>query len=377
MTETNRMVQVNPRDLSIRDTVNVSKQVEGITTTIAHPHINSDGSWLTMGIYRRGFRAYYEFLRYKNDPASPSNQSSNICERAEVIARIPGGLFSLSYFHSFAVTENYIVFVENALRFDFKRVVESILFNKSISNILVMDKSFAARIHVIDKRTGVKLDRKFVTEPLCVLHHINAYENAERNEILVDVCSYDVEYLDINEFTRENMLSDKLLGSKMLKSLARRIRVPLSGIGITGREEIYCSVTDINSDVSFELPAINYAKYNGRPYTYAYGTSLYTIPFTVVKLNVNSGQQWKVNYDQDGLACLPSEPVFVPDPAGSREDDGCLLVMVLSDKHDFLSVLDARDLSEIARAVVPANVKAAFTFHGFFADSKTFPNFNK
>jgi carotenoid cleavage dioxygenase-like enzyme len=170
-------------------------------------------------------------------------------------------------------------------------------------------------------------------------------------------------------------LSDKLLGSKMLKSLARRIKVPI-GDDKKSDAEVFCEIADINSEVSFELPAINYAKYNGKCYAYAYGTSLFKIPFTVVKLNVNTGLELQVNYDRDGSVFLPSEPVFVPDPDGVNEDDGVLLVMVLSDKNDFLSVLDARDLSEIARADVPPDVKAAFTFHGFFADSKIYPKFN-
>jgi hypothetical protein len=41
---------------------------------------------------------------------------------------------------------------------------------------------------------------------------------------------------------------------------------------------------------------------------------------------------------------------------------------VLSDDVDYLSVLDAKDLKEIARADLPKDVKGTFTFHGFYAD---------
>jgi hypothetical protein len=50
--------------------------------------------------------------------------------------------------------------------------------------------------------------------------------------------------------------------------------------------------------------------------------------------------------------------------------------MVLSDKNDFLSILDAKNLNEIAQAVVPEGVLGAFTFHGFFADTKKFKSLN-
>lgn len=73
---------------------------------------------------------------------------------------------------------------------------------------------------------------------------------------------------------------------------------------------------------------------------------------------------------------LPSEPIFVENPNAVDEDDGLVLVMVLSSKQDFLSFLDARDLKEIARARVPDHVKTAFTFHGFFAKKNFLPKLN-
>ena len=73
---------------------------------------------------------------------------------------------------------------------------------------------------------------------------------------------------------------------------------------------------------------------------------------------------------------LPSEPVFVERPNPTSEDDGVLLVMVLSDQMDFLSILDARDLKELARAELPEDIRGAFTFHGFFADQEKFKKLN-
>jgi hypothetical protein len=46
--------------------------------------------------------------------------------------------------------------------------------------------------------------------------------------------------------------------------------------------------------------------------------------------------------------------------------------MVLSNGNDFLSVLDAKDLTEIARAELPPHARGTMTFHGFFADSKKY-----
>ena len=80
-----------------------------------------------------------------------------------------------------------------------------------------------------------------------------------------------------------------------------------------------------------------------------------------------------MKYAKDGVDFLPSEPVFVENPNGTSEDDGVLLVMILtSDKNDFLSILDAKTLKEVARCELPEETKGAFTFHGFFADKQNF-----
>ena len=67
--------------------------------------------------------------------------------------------------------------------------------------------------------------------------------------------------------------------------------------------------------------------------------------------------------------CWPGEPVFVGRPGASDEDDGVLLSVVLDGERDlsFLLVLDATDLTELARAEVPHHIP--FSFHGRFAAS--------
>ena len=53
-----------------------------------------------------------------------------------------------------------------------------------------------------------------------------------------------------------------------------------------------------------------------------------------------------------------------------------VLLLVLSSKSDYLSVLDAKDLTEIARAEMPDSTKATKSLHGFFADQKRFSSLN-
>jgi carotenoid cleavage dioxygenase-like enzyme len=63
---------------------------------------------------------------------------------------------------------------------------------------------------------------------------------------------------------------------------------------------------------------------------------------------------------------FPGEPVFVRSPEGRAEDDGVLLSVTLDPARStsFLLVLDARDLSELARAHVSQHIP--WHFHGHF-----------
>jgi len=72
----------------------------------------------------------------------------------------------------------------------------------------------------------------------------------------------------------------------------------------------------------------------------------------------NSATHWQVH------AHTPGEAVFVPDPSGTAEDDGVLLSVVLDgvSGRSYLLVLDARDMTEVARA--ETKIVVGFGFHG-------------
>ena len=80
---------------------------------------------------------------------------------------------------------------------------------------------------------------------------------------------------------------------------------------------------------------------------------------TVCKLDLRARThtQWR---EPGGL---PGEPVFIPRPGGSAEDDGVLLSLVTgAGGGSFVVVLDARSLAELARARLAEGVP--YGFHG-------------
>ena len=113
------------------------------------------------------------------------------------------------------------------------------------------------------------------------------------------------------------------------------------------------------------MPRIDYERVNGRAYRFAYGVGVRKAAFidTLVKLDARTGdtREWRE------AGSYPGEPIFVRRPGTRREDDGVLLSVVLEArrKASSLVVLDARTLTELARASVPHHIP--FGLHGLFS----------
>jgi carotenoid cleavage dioxygenase-like enzyme len=372
LTETCYMCKFDPEDLKVIKMVNAHKYVPTATTTIAHPHVEEDGGWIIMGLDTKSSPPGYNFIRYKG--GEKSFEADVICENAEVIAKLPTShSMGVSYVHSFGLSQNYIIYLETALVFDFKSYLIGVITNRSFADNLVMNKQWKTRIHLIDRKTGAIVQHKFVTDPMFIFHHTNAYEvyDSENNvsEIVVDVCAYDVNKFDIKKLTYKNMFVDATLDSQ-----ARRFIIPLGSANKNpSKQDIHCELETINPKLVFEFPIINYERYNTKPYTYFYGTNVHNLPYSVIKQNVvNKNEMMEFKYEDGNKKFLPSEPIFVERPGATSEDDGVLLVMVLAEDRDFLSIIDAKSFKEIARALLPKDVKGAYTFHGAFGSKAQF-----
>jgi carotenoid cleavage dioxygenase-like enzyme len=68
----------------------------------------------------------------------------------------------------------------------------------------------------------------------------------------------------------------------------------------------------------------------------------------------------EIEWSQPG--CFPGPPCFVPHPEANREDQGCLISQVLDvmRKRSFLLILDATDLSELAKFWLPVSLAPSY-----------------
>lgn len=331
MTEAPISVQFDPETL---EAAGVPFMPPGTLTT-AHPHLNRATKGMINYAAKLGPRNEYRFFHVAPDSSEP-----------EVTAKIP--VKRPGYVHSFGLTENYIVFAEFPFTVNPPAIV---LSGRPYIENFEWKPEQGTRIFLIDRRSGESSD-PIVTDPMFAFHHLNAYED-EDGTIVADMQTYE------DASAIERLYLDELRsGGGIPQSELRRFRIDPEAKTVEHHRLI---------DSSFELGRINYGRCNERPYRYAWGLSATQGRWldTIVRADVVEGSHSE--WHEPGS--FPGEPVFVADPDGSEEDDGVLLSVVLDSGSEtsYLLVLDAHNLSEVARASVPHHIP--FGFHGMHSRS--------
>ncbi|HEY4996571.1 MAG TPA: carotenoid oxygenase family protein [Solirubrobacteraceae bacterium] len=331
MTETPLPVQFDPQTLAAAEVRPF--EVPGELST-AHPHMNrADGGMLNYAA-KLGPRSSYRFFHVAPDAHK---------------GRILGSLATKepAYMHSFGLTERWLVLVE------FPFVVNPLklaLAGRPYIENYRWKPELGTRFTLIDRHSG-EATGGFQTDACFAFHHVNAYEDGD--EVLVDLCAFGDAGV-IEDLYLERLRAGKPVASPELTRF--RLRPATRSVS---RERL--------SDVEIELPRINYMRCNERPYRYVWGVGNGPSGWLerIVKIDTEDGSA--LEWSQPG--CFAGEPVFVARPDAAEEDDGVLLSVVLDveAERSMLLVLDAGNLSEIARAEVPHHIP--FGFHGQFARS--------
>jgi carotenoid cleavage dioxygenase-like enzyme len=329
MTETPIPVRFDPETLATLGYDEGAARFGQLTT--AHPHHDPEHGELINFAAHLGRKSSYRIYARASATQARTLATLDVREPA--------------YMHSFALTERYVVLLENPLVVNPLKLA---LSGTSFIHNFSWKPELGVRIHAFDRATGA-LVRSWRADPFFVFHTINAFEDGDA--LVVDLCAYDdASIIDLLELERLRTGADERGPD------ARPLRLTL---GVGGRVE-----TRALAEVDLELPRINYRARNGKPYRYIYGGSTGDAPFIkrLVKIDLADGshQVW------DEPHAWAGEPVFVPRPGATQEDDGVLLSVVLDALAgtSFLLVLDARTFTEVARAQAPHHVP--FGFHGQF-----------
>jgi beta,beta-carotene 9',10'-dioxygenase len=325
MTETPIPVEFDGETL---ETVGVAYKPPGMLTT-AHPHLDRATGGMLNYAAKLGPRNSYRFFLLRPDGAKP-----------EVIAKLP--VREPAYMHSFGLTERWLVLAE------FPFVVNPIsipLSGRPYVENYRWKPERGTRITLIDRGTGEPTG-PFETDAFFCFHHANAYE--ENGSVVVDACTYESPQI-VKDLYLERLRAGKPADPAEL----RRFRIDLAS-GNVGHEQLA---------EGLELPRINYGRVSERRHRFVWGVDAKTGWLDrIVKADVQ--ERSTMAWQEDG--CSPGEPVFVAAPDARSEDEGVLLSIVFDSRsgRSFMLVLDATDLSELARAEAPHHIP--YGFHGQF-----------
>ncbi|ERE76161.1 beta,beta-carotene 9',10'-oxygenase [Cricetulus griseus] len=392
-TETNFMNKVDIETLGRMEKVDWSKFI-AVNGATAHPHYDPDGTAYNMGNTYGPRGSCYNIIRVppeKTEPGETIHGAQVLCSIASTETMKP------SYYHSFGMTENYIIFIEQPLKMKLWKMATSKLRGKAFADAISWEPQYNTRFHVVDKHTGqaeyLGSQATFELWTHCIVKtglEPWSYCLCLPSSGVTVLCQYTrLRFFFLKKvWLTFPYLSSEQVYNSVAKSFPRRFVLPLdvSADAPKGRNlsslsyssasavkqsdgEIWCSPEnlhheDLVEEGGIEFPQINYGRFNGKKYNFFYGCGFrHLVGDSLIKVDVvnKTLTVWR----EEGF--YPSEPIFVPAPGANEEDGGVILSVVITpnqSESNFLLVLDAKNLVELGRAEVP--VQMPYGFHGTF-----------
>ncbi|GFR91763.1 beta,beta-carotene 9',10'-oxygenase [Elysia marginata] len=382
LTESLAVNEINPDTLTVKEKAIISEYL-AIHLGTAHPHKLKDGTAIFYGT-NMNYKKAYNFIAIPPH----SNPSKSPFADAKVVATAPSRWkMNISYTHSFGMTENYFVQLEQPLAINIPRAMLNRPLGIKNADVVVPYEGESLDILLISRSTGERLPITYKAPEGVVFHFVNCYE--ESNHVVCDVCFSLKGGSAIQRVFFDSFLEDWKAGIESKFGYTRFVLplfvdkaeegknlVTLPNTTATAfleknSENVVCvSPEYFEKNMMADLPSINY-DYNGIKHRYAY-TSTNISPFQH-KLAKFDMVEKTVKTFEVSENYRPGEPVFLARPGATREDDGVILATIVaanSGAQSYLVVLDATSFKELARANLPSEKKMSFTFHGIFSDKK-------
>ena len=324
---------IDPDDLSTVGTYTYDGQLPNNMT--AHPRIDP----LTGELLFFGYNVVSPYLTYMRADAS-----------GKMLQVEPIEMSGASMIHDFAVTDNYVVFMDMPLRFSWSTLIKE---GKGGMPFRWSEKH-SCRFGVMP-RAGTNADIKWFDIPPCFIFHImNSFD--QDDDVVIDAARYDRLWVEnSHDFFHPARLS--------------RFRMNMK-TGQASVEEMF--------NKSMEFPQVS-RKYWTKPYRYGYSVVVDEANTTPEKVNDAGGGIYKYDLQTGELDTwssdyeIPGEPFFVPaHNCGGGEDEGYLLSFSYNKKTDIseFCIFDATHLSVGPVAKVKLPVRVPVGFHGVWVDDE-------
>jgi all-trans-8'-apo-beta-carotenal 15,15'-oxygenase len=270
-------------------------------------------------------------------------------EAGQVVQQRQQWVSGFVFIHDFAITPNYCIFFQNPLFFN---PLPFVFGFRGPAECIEFLKDQPTKVWVIP-RDPSKAAHKFEVDSGFIFHHANAFE--EGNEIVIDSIAYqDFPSVDHN-------LSYKHINFE---------KVPP---GQLWRYRLNLETKAINRHLvekrSLDFPFIH-PDYITQPHHWIYLAAAqqpegHAPQQTVLKINPETGEQQMWSAAPRGFV---REPVFVPKPHSTQEDEGWVLVLVYNAETDrsYLAILDGQDISGEPIARLHLKHRIPYGLHGSF-----------
>lgn len=295
-----------------------------------------DGSrrWVTFGSAVKGLDAEVTFYEYAEDGKLVHKTAH----------KIKGGAFA--FFHDIVVTERHYILLQNPTRMNFRKLLLEYPFGKcAIAECVQYDESLPAKALLVP-RPGASATsgiQSFDMEPFFSFHHVNAFEEAGR--VVIDTIGWNTISFKMN---MDSLSPEYFQGGQ--RSELQRLVIDTASGSVSRRSLSHrcCEFSTVNP------------RFNGQPYRHLFVPAaavdhpVYWGPNQVLaKVSFPAGQDAADAEPQTelwapGPHCFVQEPLFVPRPGGTEEDDGWVLVLVNngeSERTD-LAILDGRRIAD-------------------------------
>lgn len=242
--------------------------------------------------------------------------------------------------HDIAITENYTIFLDLPLLWR----TDKLAGNK---RYVAFDKRLPGRFGILPRHAPGSQIRWFDDDACYIFHTVNAYE--EGGSVVLEACRIE----DPMAKLREPPSDSPRLDFMDLTPFLTRWRFDLAS-GAVKREAL--------DDVPTEFPVIDRRR-TGERARFTYSPRLARCPTLLfegfLKYDLERGTS---TYQGFGPGQFGSEGAFVPRPGAADEDDGWLVTFVYDGVNDTSSVLvlSAKDLSTVARVLLPRRVPVGF-----------------
>ena len=210
---------------------------------------------------------------------------------------------------------------------------------------------------------------------LLLLVHAKVDNDSDGDLLSVDMCTYN----SIDGWLGENVLGNLAdISNKDTRNNMQYFCDNISRFVVSIKEQKLISRQDMKmqdkdgNNYRTELNQIN-NDYLNKDYCFIYGATYHALgsaryeDMGVIKMDICKAEKNEMPsvvsvYHQEGI--YVGEPIFVPDPNGSAEDDGALLVVSREKEVSRLLIFDAKNMEKVAQIQAPFPL--LFEFHGAF-----------